>query len=103
MADQQPQQPQGAPISISDDILKGIYANNLQVSFTAEEFILDFMNLIPPKGIVNARIFLNPSHVKRIIAVLADTVKKYEEQQGELKNNAPTKPVQITESSKFGF
>lgn len=98
-----PEQQSNINVKISDEVLKGVYSNNLQISFTQEEFILDFMNIIPPQGIVNARVFVNPAHLKRIIGVLADTMKKYEEQFNEIKGAAPTNPTKIAESSKFGF
>lgn len=72
-------------VKISDEVLKGSYANMVQIGHTPEEFVLDFMNLIPPAGIVTARILLSPSHAKRVAEALADNIKKYEEQYGAIK------------------
>jgi len=89
--------PQNVNVKIEDDVLKGRYANNMQVSFSPEEFILDFMNLFPPQGVVTNRIFISPGHMKRMIAVLTATMKKYEDQIGQIKEaTAPT-------SSEIGF
>mgnify|MGYP003394690305 CR=1 FL=1 len=72
-------------VKISDEVLKGVYANMVQVGHTPEEFILDFMNLFPPTGIVSARVIISPSHAKRIAAALTDNIKKYEAQFGVIK------------------
>lgn len=78
--------PQGNQINIkiNDEELKGKYANNMQVMHTKEEFIIDFMNVFPPNGIVNARVIVSPGHLKRMIAALRDNLKKYEEKFGEI-------------------
>lgn len=88
---------QNLNVKIEDSVLKGNYANNMQVSFTGEEFVLDFMNLFPPQGIVSNRIFMSPGHMKRMIAVLTGSLKKYEEQFGSIKEaSAPS-------NSEIGF
>ena len=71
-------------IKIDDQVLKGVYANALQIGHTKEEFILDFMNLLPPQGIAVSRVLLSPGHMKRIYAALADNIKKYEQQFGKI-------------------
>lgn len=73
-------------IKISDEILKGIYANAMQVVHTKEEFILDFMNLSPymGAGVVSSRVIMSPGHLKRVIAALDDNLKKYETQFGKI-------------------
>src|ERR1700728_1410530 len=72
-------------VKVSDEILKGAYANMVQVGHTQEEFILDFMNLFPPTGVVTARVIVSPGHMKRIALALADNLKRYEEQFGSIK------------------
>jgi hypothetical protein len=87
MADQQ----QNINVKVDDATLKGAYANNMQIGFSPEEFILDFMNLFPPQGVVTARVFVSPGHMKRMVAVFTDTLKKYEAQHGTIKEaSAPT-------------
>ena len=83
----QPQQPgQGQQINIkgSDEVLAGKYANMMQVAHNKEEFILDFMNLVPPQGRLNARIITSPGHAKRIAQTLLDNIKRYEESFGKI-------------------
>ncbi len=65
-------------IKISDDELKGRYSNLLRITHTREEFILDFINLVPPQGMVVARIATSPGHLKRIIAALQQNLVRYE-------------------------
>jgi hypothetical protein len=92
--DQQPNQPQGQQmqVKVSDDMLKGVYANMAQVAHTPEEFVLDFMNLFPPTGAVTARVIVSPQHMKRIAAALQDNIKRYEEQFGEIKGGTDQQP-----------
>jgi len=74
-------------IKITDDILKGAYANAMQVVHSTDEFIVDFMNLYPHQGVgvVTSRIIMSPGHLKRAIGALQDNLKKYEERFGEVK------------------
>jgi len=70
---------------ISDDVLRGVYSNSMMVTHTREEFVLDFINNLPPEGIVTARIVTSPGHLKRIIRALTDNLSKYEATHGEVK------------------
>jgi len=74
-------------IKMSDDVLKGSYANAMQVAHTQEEFIMDFMNLSPQQGvgIVNSRVIISPGHLKRLIAALQTNLKQYEDHFGQVK------------------
>ena len=52
-------------VKITDEEMKGRYANLLRVTHTREEFILDFIQMAPPQGIVSARVVSGrPSHSK---------------------------------------
>lgn len=85
MAEQNPQNPQNPMrVKITDETLRGVYANQMVVSHTKEEFILDFVNIFPPEGIVNARIIISPGHLKRVIRALVENVRKYEDRFGEI-------------------
>jgi len=72
-------------IKAKDDDLKGVYSNGMQVLHTREEFCLDFFNLFPPQGILTARVLMSPAHLKRIVKVLEENLKRYEEKFGEVK------------------
>ncbi len=71
-------------VKMPDEVLKGSYANMLQISNSAEEFILDFMNLFPPSGIVTSRVIVSPGHMKRIVGVLQNVMEAYEKQYGKV-------------------
>lgn len=82
-----PQRPRGQGeinIKIDDEELKGRYSNLLRISHTREEFYLDFINLVPPQGIVTSRIVTSPGHLKRIIGALSSNLERYEEAHGEV-------------------
>ena len=71
-------------IKIDDDELKGRYTNLLRITHTSEEFILDFINLAPPQGVVTARLVTSPGHLKRIIGALQANLQRYEESFGPI-------------------
>jgi len=56
----------------------GVYANNMVITHTKEEFILDFMMVAPPTGTVTARVIVSPGHMKRVLEALRDNISKYE-------------------------
>jgi len=62
----------------------GAYGNNMLVTHTREEFVMDFSFITPPVGTVIARVITNPGHMKRIISALQDNVKKYEAKFGAI-------------------
>ena len=74
----------GLNIKIGDDELKGRYSNLLRITHTREEFILDFINVVPPQAVVAARIATSPGHLKRIIQALLDNLQRYEKAYGEI-------------------
>ncbi len=90
----QSQQQQQIQVKVTDEVLKGVYANMVQVSHTPEEFLLDFMNLFPPSGILTSRVIVSPAHMKRILAALQENLKRYEDQFGSIKSSdAPAHQV----------
>jgi hypothetical protein len=74
----------GLNIKITDEELKGRYSNLLRITHTREEFILDFINVVPPQGVVTSRIVASPGHLKRIISALTKNLQLYEEHFGEI-------------------
>ena len=71
-------------VKIGDEEMKGRYANLLRVTHTREEFILDFIQMAPPQGIVTARVATSPGHLKRIVRALAANLSRYEETFGTI-------------------
>jgi len=80
-----PEEKKGLNIKITDDELKGRYSNLLRITHTREEFILDFINVVPPQAVVTARIATSPGHLKRIILALNDNLERYEKAYGEIR------------------
>jgi hypothetical protein len=72
----------GVNVKIADEELMGRYSNLLRISHTREEFILDFINVVPPQPVVVSRIVTNPGHLKRIVQALAENLRRYEETFG---------------------
>lgn len=81
-----PQNPQNRrlDVKIGDEELKGRYANLVRVSHTREEFILDFINFVPPQGAVTARVMMSPGHVKRLVRALSENIQRYQSQFGDV-------------------
>ena len=83
---EQKNQPQGKNIEISEEIAEGIYSNLAIISHSNQEFVVDFIRLMPnvPKAKVKSRIILTPAHAKRLLAALSDNVKRFEAQHGSI-------------------
>ena len=71
-------------IKFPEHLHGGVYANNMSVTHSKEEFMLDFFVVAPPAGTVTARVITSPGHVKRMISVLQDSIKKYEKMFGRI-------------------
>ena len=72
------QEPKEIKINFPQELQGGVYSNNMVVSHTKEEFILDFIMVAPPTGTVTARVIVSPGHMKRILVALSDNISKYE-------------------------
>ena len=51
---------------------------------TEEEFILDFLMVLPPEGVLSSRIIVSPDHLKRMIKTFQSSIEKYEKQFGRI-------------------
>jgi len=92
MSDNSDNKPQEIQIQLPPDVQGGVYANNMVVAHTQEEFVLDFIMATPPVGTVNARVVVSPSHAKRIASALLENIAKYESRFGEVKDVPPGMP-----------
>jgi hypothetical protein len=72
------------PIKMPERVLPGVYANQMVVSHTREEFLLDYINVFPPEGVVNARVIVSPGHLKRMIGALKENLARYESRYGTI-------------------
>ncbi len=73
-------------IELPEDIADGVYSNLAIISHNHSEFVVDFIMMAPnvPKAKVKSRIILTPQHAKRLMAALADNIKKFEGQFGHI-------------------
>jgi len=71
-------------IKADDQTIRGNYSNNLVVQHTAEEFVLDFLNVFPPNGSLASRIITSPGHMKRIANAIEENIKLYEKNFGKI-------------------
>jgi len=76
-------------IELPEDIAEGEYSNLAIITHSNQEFVLDFIRVAPgiPKAKVKSRIILTPQHAKRFMKALQDNVKKFEQINGEIKEN----------------
>jgi hypothetical protein len=74
-------------IELNEEVAQGIYSNLAIITHSSSEFIVDFVRIMPgiPKAKVQSRVILTPEHAKRLLLALADNVKKYESQNGDIK------------------
>jgi hypothetical protein len=92
--EQQPNQnKQQIQIKATDEDLKGRYSNLAQVSHAKEEFIIDFLNVFPPTGTLNARIIVSPGHFKRMLRAMQENLEKYENSFGKVEASEAPEPI----------
>ena len=52
-------EPKEIKINFPQELQGGVYSNNMVVSHTKEEFILDFIMVAPPAGTVTSRVIVS--------------------------------------------
>ena len=85
-------------IELDEETAEGVYSNLVMISHSPEEFILDFIRVMPgvPKARVKNRIIVTPQHAKRLLRALADNIEKYEAAHGEIEERTPPgQPIQF--------
>ena len=78
-------------IELSEDIAEGEYANLVMIAHSPEEFIVDFIRVVPGvrKARVKSRIIITPQHAKRLLRALADNIERYERAHGPIAERIP--------------
>jgi len=76
-------------IEIGDREWEGIYANFVIITHSNSEFVLDFARMLPGanKAKVFSRILTTPQHAKALLATLEQNIRKFENENGEIKIN----------------
>ncbi|MNS91587.1 hypothetical protein D3C71_374610 [compost metagenome] len=87
MSEQQ-NQDQGINIELTDEQANGTYSNLAIITHSYSEFVMDFISVMPgmPKAKVNSRIVMTPHNAKRLMRALIDNIKRYETQNGLIKD-----------------
>lgn len=73
-------------IDLPDAVAEGIYSNMALVAQSPEEFVLDFVRMIPGRNSakVHSRIIMNPANTKRLLNLLGQHVYAHEQQFGKI-------------------
>ncbi len=94
------QNPSGSQLNIelAEDMAEGVYSNLVMIAHSPEEFILDFIRVMPgvPKARVKSRIIITPQHARRLAGALMDNIERYERTHGEIiERTPPGQPIQF--------
>jgi len=94
---------QEVKLAFPDNLKGGVYSNLMFITHTKEEFVLDFVRVVPPAGSVTARVVISPGHLKRMISALKENLAKYESKFGKLTAaEEPPRPMGFQPPSRQG-
>ena len=73
-------------IELPEEVSQGQYANLAVVLHTQSEFVLDFVRLLPGQqsAKVHSRQILTPDNAKRLLRLLEQHVRGFEQEFGEI-------------------
>ena len=86
-------QPVNIQIQADDATKEGVYSNLAMIAHSAEEFVLDFIFVVPspPFGKLRSRVVMSASHAKRFLRAFQENIVRYEQQFGPIpESSAPT-------------
>ena len=72
-------------LKINDEQLRGAYANQVGIMHTRDEFVLDFISMLPPEALVTSRVVVSPTALKRMYMAIGVNIKKFEESFGTIR------------------
>ena len=74
-------------VDIDPQVVEGTYSNLAFCHLSPSEFILDFARLMPgpPQAKIHSRIILTPQAAKAVHHLLEENLKRFEEQNGEIR------------------
>jgi len=77
---------------IDKETARGRPTNGALIAHTADEFIFDFVLVMPgQQPVVTSRLVTSPRHAKALLRSLEDNVKRYEARHGQIPE--PARPV----------
>lgn len=85
-------------IELSEEVADGTYSNFSIISHMQQEFILDFVRIVPnvSRAKVQSRVIMNPQQAKRLMMALRENIKMYENAFGLIKDDQmPQPPIQF--------
>ncbi len=90
-----PKEAQQLNIELTEEVAEGVYSNLVMLAHSSEEFILDFIRVMPgvPKARVKSRIIVSPPHAKRLLRALSDNIDRYERAHGEIEDSPSPGPA----------
>jgi hypothetical protein len=89
-------------VRVPERLLPGVYANQMIIRHTREEFLIDFLNRFPPEGVVAARVIVSPGHLKRMIRALKENLGRYEASRGPIAERKGPSPRSTARSEVAG-
>ncbi len=77
-------------IELSDKVAEGTYTNLVMIAHSPEEFILDFIRVVPGvrSAKVKSRVIVTPQHAKRLLRALADNIERFEGTHGTIEERS---------------
>jgi len=89
---------------VSEHVRKALYSNGFSLHVTQDEVDLQFLWGSPFDNLVQSRIVVSPRLAKALLGQLQTALKRYEQQNGEIKMppQPPKKEKKAAESSMFG-
>ncbi len=90
-------------IELKEDVAQGIYSNLAIISHSSSEFIMDLARILPgmPKAQVQSRVILTPEHAVRLMHLLQDNIKRYEQAFGPIRLPEQGKGTYVPRLSDF--
>jgi len=80
-----PESIQQIQINTGDEMSRGRFSNNMAVSHSPEEFIIDWLLNSPSGTHLVSRIIVSPGHLKRIMDALSENMGRYESKFGSVR------------------
>ena len=89
--------PVNITIQADDSVKEGAYCNMAMIAHSPEEFVMDFIFIVPnpPYGKLRSRIVMSASHAMRFVRALQENIVRYEEQFGPIPEAPPPGGGQI--------
>ena len=84
-------------IQLSEQEALGTFCNHVLVTPSGSEFVMDFLAIMPglPKARIVKRIIMTPEHIKQFHSTLENTIKKYEDHFGTIKDKRKIPAIPI--------